>query len=132
MILLDGFGGIHTFWTRTHRTISWAAQTRSRSGGSIPDLRPVQLALIAVVAVAALAAGALAPGARFPDRRGALGCAMIGLQLTLTYWFYLYIPWFLPFVLVATVPELAATAAARAGSRTDTDDGVPIPEATAG
>ena len=26
---------------------------------------------------------------------------MIGMQLTVDHWFYLYIPWFLPFLLVA-------------------------------
>jgi hypothetical protein len=33
---------------------------------------------------------------------------MIGLQLTLTHWFYLYIPWFLPFALLALLPEWPA------------------------
>jgi hypothetical protein len=43
----------------------------------------------------------------FPKRRSAvtvaaLGAAvMIALQLTVEHWFYLYIPWFLPFLLVA-------------------------------
>jgi energy-coupling factor transporter transmembrane protein EcfT len=33
---------------------------------------------------------------------GALTAAvMIGFELVLTHWFYLYIPWFLPFLLVA-------------------------------
>jgi hypothetical protein len=32
----------------------------------------------------------------------ALGAAvMIGMQLTIDHWFYLYIPWFLPFLLIA-------------------------------
>ena len=26
---------------------------------------------------------------------------MIGVELTLDHWFYLYIPWFLPFLIVA-------------------------------
>ena len=32
------------------------------------------------------------------------GALLIGLELTVTHWFYLYIPWFLPFALVAMVP----------------------------
>jgi hypothetical protein len=53
---------------------------------------------------------ALAVGVAFvPRRRGmvelcALGAAvMIGVQLCQTYWFYLYIPWFFPLVIVALV-----------------------------
>ena len=30
---------------------------------------------------------------------------MIALELTLTHWFYLYIPWFLPLVLFVVVPQ---------------------------
>ena len=33
------------------------------------------------------------------------GALLIGVELTLTHWFYLYIPWFLPFALVAVVPD---------------------------
>ena len=33
------------------------------------------------------------------------GALLIGIELTLTHWFYLYIPWFLPFALLAMVPE---------------------------
>ena len=33
------------------------------------------------------------------------GALLIGIELTVTHWFYLYIPWFLPFALVAMVPE---------------------------
>ena len=30
---------------------------------------------------------------------------MIGFELLLTHWFYLYIPWFLPLVLFVVVPQ---------------------------
>jgi len=33
------------------------------------------------------------------------GALMIGAQLVMTHWFYLYIPWFLPFALVAMLPQ---------------------------
>ena len=33
------------------------------------------------------------------------GALIVGVELTLTHWFYLYIPWFLPFALLAFVPE---------------------------
>lgn len=36
----------------------------------------------------------------------AIGAALlIGFELTLTHWFYLYIPWFLPLILMVVVPE---------------------------
>jgi hypothetical protein len=58
-----------------------------------------------VVKVAAVGlALALAFVPRRPDARqvAALGAAvLIALQLAVTYWFYLYIVWFVPFVLVA-------------------------------
>jgi hypothetical protein len=31
------------------------------------------------------------------------GAVLIGFELTLTHWFYLYIPWFLPFVAYAVL-----------------------------
>jgi hypothetical protein len=60
------------------------------------------MVLVAVAAVAVL---------RWPRRLDMLtmtalsGALLIGIELTLTHWFYLYIPWFLPFALVAMVPE---------------------------
>ena len=33
------------------------------------------------------------------------GALILGIQLTVTHWFYLYIPWFVPFALVALVPH---------------------------
>jgi hypothetical protein len=58
-----------------------------------------------VVQVAA-AAGAIAL-ALVPRRRDAVGLAalsaaiLIALQLGITHWFYLYIPWFFPLVMIA-------------------------------
>jgi hypothetical protein len=58
-----------------------------------------------VVALAALAV------LRWPRRLDLLtmaalsGALMIGIELTVTHWFYLYIPWFLPFALLALVPD---------------------------
>lgn len=104
IVLLGGVDGIHTFWTRT---ISYqlGRQTPFSIWGQYPGLRPLQLALIALVGLAAIAL------VRWPRERdlltlaGLSGALMIGLQVTLGYWFYLYIPWFLPFVLMATVPD---------------------------
>jgi hypothetical protein len=73
--------------------------------GQHPGLRPVQIGLMILVAAAALAV------LRWPRRLDMLtmtalsGALLIGIELTVTHWFYLYIPWFLPFALVAMVPD---------------------------
>jgi Glycosyltransferase family 87 len=61
------------------------------------------LHVVVKVTAAALAVGvAFFPRERGPRQMAALGAAvLIALQLTATHWFYLYIVWFLPFVLVA-------------------------------
>ena len=67
----------------------------------VPDLGAVQLILqIGVLALAGVVA--VIPERKGPLELAALSAAvLIGFELTLTHWFYLYIPWFLPFVLVA-------------------------------
>ena len=64
--------------------------------------------LDAIQAVVTVAAAALAVAVAFVPRRrdeltvAALGAAvLIALQLAVTHWFYLYIVWFLPFLLIA-------------------------------
>jgi hypothetical protein len=75
--------------------------------------------LIGIVGMAAVVV------ARWPRQRdfrtvAALsGALLIGLQLTMTYWFYLYIPWFLPFVLVATVPDWSGRVRTTASAEPD-------------
>jgi hypothetical protein len=130
VILLGGLAGIHTFWTRTV-SYQLGRQTPFSIWGQYPGLRPVQLALIAIVAVAAIAL------VRWPRERDLLtltalsGTLMIGLQLTLNYWFYLYIPWFLPFVLVATVPHWPRPLPVAPAPATDAGDGVLMAEVAA-
>ncbi len=104
VLLLDGDDGLVAFWSRT---IGYQGGRDSPFSiwGQHPELRPLQLALMGIVALAALAMF------RWPRRLDLLrmaalsGALIIGVQLTLTHWFYLYIPWFLPFALLAFVPE---------------------------
>jgi hypothetical protein len=71
--------------------------------GGVPDLALVQKVVIALVGLGALAL-AFVPRRRSPLTVAALTAAvLIGFQLTLTHWFYLYIPWFFPFVVVAVL-----------------------------
>ena len=67
----------------------------------IPDLSAVQIVLeIGLIALAGVTA--VLPARKGPLELAALsGALLVGFELTLTHWSYLYIPWFLPFVLLA-------------------------------
>ena len=95
------------FWDRT---IPWQIgrespfslwDWRQYHAKGIPDLHLVQIALEVV-----LIGGALALW-RWPRRRSPLQLAaftaavLIGFELVLTHWFFLYLPWFFPFVAIA-------------------------------
>ncbi|MBA3348123.1 MAG: hypothetical protein H0T13_06145 [Actinobacteria bacterium] len=69
----------------------------------IPDLHRVQQALqLLLVGGAVLLA--FVPRRRSPLQLAALTAAvLIGFELVLTHWFYLYIPWFFPFVAFAVL-----------------------------
>ena len=101
-----------------------AGRPRRRAGLLVAHGRATsrtELAVLPVGPVPGPAAGPDRPdGGRGPGRRrgaplaaaarpltmSALsGALLIGLELTVTHWFYLYIPWFLPFALVAMVPD---------------------------
>ncbi len=98
------------FWDRT---FGW--QLSRSSPFSIWDwnmYRYPDLALLQGALKIALVAGAFAvyfiPRDKSPLQIAALsGVLLIGFEIVLTHWFYLYIPWFFPFVaiaLFATVP----------------------------
>ena len=67
----------------------------------IPDLASLQTVVqVGVVALAAVAA--LVPREKGPLELAALTAALLlAFELSLTHWFYLYLPWVLPFVLLA-------------------------------
>jgi Peptidase propeptide and YPEB domain len=92
--------GLSTFW---HRTIAEQGGRDSPFSvwGQDHSLGWLQaLVKAAVVGLAVLVA--FRPRRRDHVTVAALGAAvMIGMQLTVDHWFYLYIPWFLPFLLVA-------------------------------
>ncbi len=103
VLLLDGLDGVRAFWSRTF-AYQIGRDSPFSIWGQYSELRPLQLSLMVGVVVAALAV------MRWPRRLDLLGMAalsgalLIGFQLTLTHWFYLYIVWFLPFALLAFVP----------------------------
>jgi hypothetical protein len=67
----------------------------------IPDLAPLQhLLQVAVVGLALVVA--VVPRRKGPLELAALTAAvLLAFELVLTHWFYLYLPWVLPFVLLA-------------------------------
>ena len=92
--------GLSTFW---HRTIGEQGGRDSPFSiwGQDHSLGWLQTVVKAgVVGLALLVA--FRPRRRDYVTVAALGAAvMIGMQLTVDHWFYLYIPWFLPFLLIA-------------------------------
>jgi hypothetical protein len=92
--------GLSTFW---HRTIGEQGGRDSPFSiwGQDHSLGWLQtLVKAAVVGLAVLVA--FRPRRRDYVTVAALGAAvLIGMELTIDHWFYLYIPWFLPFLLVA-------------------------------
>jgi hypothetical protein len=72
----------------------------------LPDLHLVQRALQALLVAGALALGWW-PRRRSPLRMAALTTVLlVGFELVLTHWSYLYLPWFFPFAAMALVGQL--------------------------
>jgi Peptidase propeptide and YPEB domain len=92
--------GLSTFWERTigeqgGRDSPFSIWGQDHSLGWLQAIVKA-----AVVALAVLVA--FRPRRRDHVTVAALGTAvLIGMQLTVDHWFYLYIPWFLPFLLIA-------------------------------
>jgi hypothetical protein len=100
------------FWDRT---LGWQLSRESPfsiwdwgqyHAAGIPDLRLVQLPLIGLVVAGAVAL-AFYPRRRSPLQLAALTAAiLIGFEIVLTHWSYLYLPWFFPFVAFAVLAPL--------------------------
>ncbi|MEW6583675.1 MAG: glycosyltransferase 87 family protein, partial [Actinomycetota bacterium] len=129
VLLLDGLDGVRAIWSRT---IGYQADRESPFSvwGQYPGLRPLQIAIGVAVLLAAVAL------VRWPRRLDLLsmaafsGALLIGAQVVLEHWFYLYIPWFLPFVLAVVVPEWPHRAAPRRAAAADALPADPVPVAS--
>ncbi len=110
----DPVGAARVFWDRTFgwqlsRPSPFSIWGWERYPG-FPDLALVQTVLKGALVVVA-AALFFVPRTKNPLQLAALTAALlIAFELVLTHWFYLYIPWFFPFVALA----LLAPAARRA------------------
>ena len=79
----------------------------------LPDLHLLQRALEVVLVVGALVLGWF-PRYRSPLRLAAFtGLLIVGFELVLTHWFYLYLPWFFPFVVLALVAPVPGGSVSR-------------------
>jgi hypothetical protein len=92
--------GLGTFY---ERTIAYQAGRDSPFSiwGQVPSLEPLRIALLAATGALSLLV-AFRPRKKTLVQVAALGAALlIALQLTMHHWFYLYIVWFYPLLLVA-------------------------------
>ena len=92
--------GLHTFYDRT---ITYQASRDSPFSiwGQVPSLEPLRIAILAGTAALSLLL-AFRPREKSLVQVAAFGAALlIALQLTMHHWFYLYIVWFYPLLLVA-------------------------------
>jgi hypothetical protein len=92
--------GLRVFY---ERTIAYQAGRDSPFSiwGQVPSLEPLRIALLVVTAALSLFL-ALRPRKKSLLQVAALGAALlIALQITMHHWFYLYIVWFYPLLLIA-------------------------------
>jgi hypothetical protein len=100
------WGALETFW---ERTIGFQAGRNSPfsiwgwgqyHAEGIPDLGFLQPVVVVLAVVLALIV-AIVPRRKGPVELAALTAAvLVAFELTLTHWFYLYLPWVVPFVLL--------------------------------
>ena len=106
---------MRTFW---NRTFGWQLGRESPfsiwdwgqyHAAGVPDLSVLQKPVIALVLGGAVLA-AFRPRRKSPLQLAALtGALLIGFELVLTHWFFLYIAWFFPFVAFAVLAPSGGT-----------------------
>jgi len=100
--------GLKTFYDRTIATQAGRDSPFS-IWGQAPSLEPVRIALLAALGALSIAF-AFVPRHKSLTQLAALSAALlILLQITLHHWFYLYIVWFYPLLLIALAASPART-----------------------
>lgn len=102
---------LHEVRVFVERTFSWQLGRHSPfslwdwgqyHAAGIPDLKIVQHLLQALLVIGAVGVAFFPRGRRSPRQLAALsGALLVGFQLVLTHWSWLYIPWFMPFAAIA-------------------------------
>jgi len=116
--------GLHTFY---ERTIEYQAGRNSPFSiwGQVPSLEPLRIVILAGVGLLALIL-AFRPRQKKLTQVAALGAALlIGVQLTMHHWFYLYIVWFYPLLLVAIVVGSASSGHSSAAPAARPEEALP-------
>jgi hypothetical protein len=100
----------HAAGTFVHRTFGYQFgrdspfslwDWRQYHARGLPDLHLVQVVLEVLLVAGAVALGWW-PRRRTPLQLAAFtGVLLVGFELVLTHWFYLYLPWFFPFAAIA-------------------------------
>ncbi len=128
----DPLHAARVFWDRT---FGWQLSRPSpfsiwdwKEYPGYPDLHVVQTVLKGLLVVAAIVL-AFVPRTRNVVQLAALsGALLIGFELVLTHWFYLYIPWFYPFVAFALLVPAAVSVAQTEPLPEDSSDERPVGE----
>jgi hypothetical protein len=116
--------GLHTFY---ERTIAYQAGRNSPFSiwGQVPSLEPLRIALLVGVGALSLLF-ALRPREKQLVQVASLAAALlIGLQLTMHHWFYLYIVWFYPLLLVAMAVGSASSGHSSAAPAARPEEALP-------
>ena len=109
----------HVFYDRTikfqiGRHSPFSIWDWKQYGAGYPDLHLVQRVLQVLLVIGAIAVYFL-PRRKTARQLAALTAALLlGFELVLTHWFYLYLPWFFPFVAFVALTAERETAAAEA------------------
>jgi hypothetical protein len=117
ILLLDGhpLHAVDVFWDRT---LGWQIGRDSpfsiwdwrQYHAGLPDLHVLQTVLEGLLVAGAIGAYFL-PRRKSPLQLAALTAALLlGFQIVLTHWFYLYLPWFFPFAAFAVLAPAPAPA----------------------
>ncbi len=102
----DSLGAVRTVWDRTighqlGRESPFSLWDWRQYHAGLPDLHLVQRALQVLLVVGAITL-AFVPRRKTPLQLAALTAALlIGFEIALTHWIYLYVAWFFPFVAFA-------------------------------
>ncbi|HYX89029.1 MAG TPA: hypothetical protein VE753_06640 [Gaiellaceae bacterium] len=110
---------LRVFWDRTiptqvNRESPFSIWDWRQYHAGLPDLHILQRVLEALLAFGAVAVY-FVPRRKSPLQLAALTAALLlGFELVLTHWFYLYLPWFFPFAAFAVLAPAAEPVTARA------------------